>query len=259
MDQLQLANQRNALQKRYNTARTELLLVIILTVVNIVLFFAGSDSMMLFSASVPFYAVVFASMFGIQELLIAGCILAGIIIVLYFLCWLLSKNRPGWLVAAVVLFAIDTVCMLGLYILAEEVSAVMDMLIHALVLYYLIAGLSSHRKLKKLPQPEPIPAGEEPALPDYSTPIRRADEEGKCRVLLESEYGGHRVCYRRVKRVNELVIDGQVYDEYEALMEQAHILTARIAGHTYEVGYNEQSRVFFKVDGQQIVQKMRWY
>lgn len=250
----QIRQQRENLQKKYDSARSNLLLAMILTVVNVVLFFAESGSMLLFSMSVPYYAVIFAYMFDIT---ILGAIFAAVIMIAYLLCWLLSKNRPGWLIVALVLFAIDTLGMAGLYLLIEDVSGILDAVIHIMLLYYLFAGVSAGRKLKKLPQVSVEPVEEEVELPEYSSPLRRADEDVKCRVLLEHEYGGHRVCYRRVKRVNELVIDGQVYDEYEALVELPHTLTARIGGHTYEVGCNENSRIFFRVDGEQIESKIR--
>ena len=251
---MQITAQRERLQKKYDSARSNLLLAIVLTIVNIVLFFANSGTMLLFSVSVPYYAVIFGYVFEIVEF---GIGFAAAILVVYFLCWLLSKKRSGWLIAALVLFLVDTLAMAGLYLLMEDASGIMDAVIHIWVLYYLFAGVSAGRKLKRLPQVE---AGEEAVaveLPEYSTPLRRAEEDVKCRVLLEGEYGGHRVCYRRVKRVNELVIDGQVYDEYEAMVELPHTLTARIGGHTYEAGCNEQSRVFINLDGQQMESKIR--
>ena len=81
----------------------------------------------------------------------------------------------------------------------------------------------------------------------------------KHRVLMEGNYGGHRVVYRRVKRVNELVIDGYVYDEYEALAEMAHCLTARIDVHTIEVGFDGISSSYFRVDGQMKAKKVRLF
>ena len=65
--------------------------------------------------------------------------------------------------------------------------------------------------------------------------------------------------YRRVKRVNELVISGYVYDEYVALAETAHCLSAKMDGHLIEVGYDGLSSSYLRVDGQQIQRKVRWY
>ena len=101
--------------------------------------------------------------------------------------------------------------------------------------------------------------GEEPQPLENSTPLRRAAEDVKHRVLLEATYGGRQIVYRRVKRVNELVISGYVYDQYEALAETAHCLSAQLDGHLIEVGYDGLSSSYCRVDGQQIQKKVRWY
>lgn len=255
---------REMLEQKYKSARMNLLLAIILTVVNVVLLIAGSDMMLLFSISVPFYAVVMGYFMEGSAMLVTGCVIAAIMLAAYLLCWIFSKKHTGWLVAALVLFVIDTIVMGLMYLLAGEMSGIMDVVIHALVLYYLIIGIVSANKLKKMP-PEKVPTMEE-IFANYqnqeqeqqnSTPLRRADEEVKCRVLLEGEYGGRKIVYRRVKRVNELVISGYVYDEYEALAEMAHCLTARIDGHTIEMGFDGVSCSYFRVDGQQLAKKIR--
>lgn len=254
---------RELLQQKYKNARTYLLIIILFTVLNVVLLITGSDTMMLFSISVPYYAVVMGYFMGEQTMLVTGCVIAAVMLVVYLLCWIFSKKRTGWLVAALVLFIVDTLVMGGMYLLASEASGIMDVLIHALVLYYLIVGIHSAAKLKKMP-PEKVPTMEE-IYAQYqmqeeqtnSIPLRRAEEDVKHRVLLEGSYGGHRVVYRRVKRVNELVIDGYVYDEYVALAEMAHCLSARIDGHTIEMGFDGVGNSYFRVDGTQLARKLR--
>ena len=256
---------RQSLEQKQKAGRNNLLLAIILTVVNIVMLLAGSETMMLFSVSVPYYAVVFGVVFESQEMIITGCVIAAVILIVYFLCWLLSKKRIGWLIAALVLLILDTLALIGFYLLAGEISGILDFLFHALLIYYLAAGVHSAGKLKKMPANEPVAveavsAEEESAAQVmYSTPLRRADMDAKHRVLLEETYGGHQIVYRRVGRVNELVIDGYVYDEYEALMEYAHCLSAQISGHTIEVGFNQIGYSYLNVDGKQIKKKVRLY
>ena len=257
---------REQLQLKYKSARSNLLLTIILTVVNVVMLIAGSESMLLFSISVPFYAVVFGYFMEGSAMLATGCVIAAVMLAVYLLCWIFSKKRTGWLVAALVLFILDTIVMGLIYLLSGEMSGIMDILIHALVLYYLIAGISSANKLKKMPPEEPVVIntwedGEnrEVAVEPNSTPLRRAEEDVKHRVLLEATYGGRQIVYRRVKRVNELVISGYVYDEYEALMEISHCLSARIDGHLIEMGYDQLGFCYFKVDGQQLKRKIRMF
>ena len=53
---------------------------------------------------------------------IATLVIAGAITLIYFLCWLFSKNfKMGWLIGALVMFVIDTV---GLFYLYDEVESV---------------------------------------------------------------------------------------------------------------------------------------
>ena len=85
-----------------------------------------------------------------------------------------------------------------------------------------------------------------------SQPLRQADRDVKCRVLLEKNVSGYQICYRRVKLVNELVINGMVYDEHKALLEFPHELYAKINGHHIMAGYEEAGNagntiIFFPV------------
>ena len=141
---------RELAKAKYGSARANLLLMIILTVVNIGLLFFGSDTMFLFCATVPYLAVMFGQLsYVITGFVVCICI-AAIIILVYFLCWIFSKKSYGWMIAALVLFSVDTVVMAGFYILLGELSGIIDAVIHALVLYYLIMGTVNGVKLSKL-------------------------------------------------------------------------------------------------------------
>lgn len=247
---------RESLEQKAKGGRSNLLLAIILTVVNIVMLVAGGDSMLLFSISVPYYAVIFGVILGGQELMITGCVIAGIILIAYFLCWLFSKKHVGWLVAALVMLIVDTLALIGFYLLAQEISGILDLLFHALIIYYIAAGISSSKKLAALP-PE-VPVVVDPTEPiANSVPLRRIEEDEKCRVLLESTYGMYRVVYRRVKSVNQLVINNYIYDEVQYVIEPAHTLTAILDGHKFEVGYDGRNSSYFLVDGNEVEKKVR--
>ena len=256
---------REVQEQKYKSARSNLLMAIIFTVLNIVLCLAGSQSMLLFSISVPYFAVVFGSVFELNSLLVVGCIIAATVLVAYLLCWIMSKKHYGWMIALLVMFCMDTLAMVGLYLLAEEVGGIVDVVFHGWILYYLIVGVSAGSKLRKLPPEEPaavivdaLAASAETAMPN-SVPMRRVGEDEKCRVLLEHTYGTYRVVYRRVKRVNQLVINDYIYDEVEMLAEPAHCLSARINGQLFEVGFDGVSCSYFNVDGQRIAKKVRLF
>lgn len=262
-------------EQKYSTARANLLLMSILTVINTVLLLAGSSYMLLFSATVPYLSVAFGLAFD-GGLLYAFIAVAVINIALYLASWQLSKKNYGWMILALVLFILDTIIMGGMYLLVEEASGILDVLIHAWVLYYLIIGVKYGKKLKNMPEDEPEPeinAYPEDGASNFgidsiddvseagfetdSPIIRTADTTVKHRVFLEADANGHHIVYRRVKRVNELVIDGFVYAELKMLVEPAHGLTAQLNGHNYIAVYDGTAHTYIYVDGEVVAKKIR--
>ena len=159
---------REMTQRKYNNCRANLLLVVLFTVINLFTLTFG-NSYFLFSATLPalFPAVMselaadteyLASMGILPEeasiLVIVGLVIGLILTVPYLLCWIFSKKRVGWMVAALVFFSMD--CLLLL--LTFDVSMIADILIHAWVMFYLITGVMHGFKLKKMPEDEPLPA-----------------------------------------------------------------------------------------------------
>lgn len=194
-------SERGKLLKNYNGARQNLLFIIILTIVNIVLIVSGTGTYFLFSASIPFslgmlglsslihfdaelsaalaeanilpgsaeYEYYMSAEYAASEkaayvVLIA---IAVVILALYFVAWLKSKKpeKNGWMIFALVLFAIDTVAM----VIAGEaaVESIADIVLHVCVIIYFIVGIVAASKLKKLPPEEELA---EDAAPDVSGP-----------------------------------------------------------------------------------------
>jgi hypothetical protein len=161
-------------QQKFTSARYNLLLVIGMTLINIVMLFLGGSSYFLFSATIPyslsidgayytgklpeeFYTDMPADAQFFPDSYLA--IMLGIaiaILAVYFLCFMLSKKfKTGWMITAAIMFVLDTLYMLFIY--GVGVDSVMDILLHAWVLYYLISGVVYGLKLKKLPEDEPAP------------------------------------------------------------------------------------------------------
>lgn len=272
--------ERQTLENRFRSARANLLFVIAATVINIILLISDGDSYFLFSASVPYllvsYGMTLCGMFPAEvygddyanmlffDKSVFGVflILAIIVLALYLVCWIFSKkNRIGWMIFALVLFSIDTVMLVLFY--GIDLEGILDIIVHILVLGYLIMGVSAAVKLKKLPEQEAcqIEEGEQASESSgawvNSEIIRIADPDVKARILLESDALGHTITYRRVKRVNELVIDGNVYAEFTALVETPHCLTANFGGHLIEAGLDNGSSSYLKVDGEVVEKKLR--
>ena len=90
-----------------------------------------------------------------------------------------------------------------------------------------------------------------------STPLRGADGDVVCKVLLEAEPPDYKICYRRVRTVNELVINGYVYDEFKGLFEPEHTLCAHLNGHVIEAGLDDLNCSFITLDDELLNYKQR--
>lgn len=281
------ANERQLLESKYAAARSNLLLVMAFTVINIVLLVTNSNSYFLFSAYIPYMfadlgmylcgrypaeyygadiSVTADDVFLGNSFFVLMLVVAAFILFLYLLCWIFSKKHgAGWLIAALVFFGIDTLGML--YMVEFSTDTVIDILFHLWVIFCLVAGIRAASALKKLPPEEEAPvipetdfreAGPEPEpyLYEESAPIRAAEPDVG-RVLAETEAEGHTIVYRRVKKTNELVVDGNVYGEYEATFELEHWLTANVGGTVIVAGYDGAVHSYIKVNGETVAKKMR--
>lgn len=92
-----------------------------------------------------------------------------------------------------------------------------------------------------------------------SKPMYRIDPTVKARVLLETKVDGLHICYRRCRSVNELVINGQVYDTRRGVIEFEHELCATVCGHTITAGLDGDSNSFITVDGETVKEKKRYF
>jgi len=283
------ATPRQTCEQKYQTSRINLLIVVIFTIINIVLLVTNADSYFLFSAFIPYFLVTLGMLLcgrfpadfytdGLEDIefidssfFIVMLVIAIAIVLLYLLAWIMSsKNRVGWLTFALVLFGIDTAGML--FIGGISLESVIDIIFHGLVIYYLISGIIAHNKLKKLPIEEASePAGDgdfsedinEEGEDDFAAsetsdyiPLRVASRDAKHRVLAEARVGNYDICYRRVKSTNELVINGNVYDELNGVFESPHTLEARIDGHCITASYTGSHSVI-EFDGEVVAKKLR--
>lgn len=264
----------SVLEKRYNNAITTMIFISVLTILNLLLLlFNDSDTYFLFSAIVPYYIASFAKLMcglyppeyyaglGIDEFLSPVVFYVALAVSvalasLYLIFGILAKNKKGkFLIAGLVLFVIDTVAFFLLYGFSS--SIIIFIVFHALVIIELAFGISAYKKLQDNPEAEPE-LTDEPLLPDEeSVPLRAADMTVKYKTLLEYNDDGYHVLYRRVKRTNELVVNGRVYAEYTALAELPHYLYARIDGHLIAAGLTLQSRSFIEIDGEVKANKIR--
>lgn len=129
------------------------------------------------------------------------------------------------------------------------------LLIISVVVFVLDVGMiiSKKRKSRSSLADE---TSENGALKDTEA-LRDADMSVKSRILLEAKEKQYNICYRRVKSVNELVINGKVYDEKKGVIEFEHELHAVVDGHKITAGLDYMSYSFISFDGELIGYKQR--
>lgn len=180
--QEQQMSERQILETKFVNSRHNLLIVLIFTVVNILLLVTNSNSYFLFSAYIPYLAVdlgmylcgkypveIYGEDYGFAEFLPNGflvimLVIAAVILAMYLLSWIFTKKgNKGWMVFALVFFAVDTAAMLLFNGISTDM--IIDVVFHGWVVYSLASGVSAANKLEKLPEePEVVPAEQVPEV-----------------------------------------------------------------------------------------------
>lgn len=174
---------RQLLENRYKTGRYNLMVVIIATLINLILALTGGETYFVFSASIPYYLVITAMYlcgrmpddwydypkaeyeFEDVSTLIVATVIAALILIVFFVLYLLSKKHVGFMIAALALFALDTVAMFLFYGISADM--ILDIALHGLVLFYLISAVLAVFKLRKMPPDEPVTVTETVNDPDF--------------------------------------------------------------------------------------------
>ena len=146
---------RQQAEQQFKAARISLLTAICLTVINILLLFTGMDWMLLYSVTAPYFIAVLGAVMENPVMLTTGAVIGVVCLVPYLLCWLLSKKHSAWLIVATVLMGLDTLVLIGVYLLLGDFSGILDFVFHGLIIYYMILGVVGAKKLKTLPEEEP--------------------------------------------------------------------------------------------------------
>ena len=155
------------------TGRTALIGVVILTVLNLVLLLTDSDRYLLFSISVPYFLTVLGQI--MDENLLSGSytvtalVISVVVLALYVVCFVLSKKRPGWLTAGLVLFCVDTAALIVFVftLTGSPESFFMDFVFHVLIIVELAMAVKGNKKLKALREAAPVtPEGYKGTTPD---------------------------------------------------------------------------------------------
>lgn len=169
----------------YNSARISLLLITIISVVNLVT--------ILFSETYFIFSAYFTQILGATgyylyletgEVVypIVTTIVGLISVVPYFLCWLFSKKRYGWMVAGFVLFCVDSVGFtfdLISLLSVGQFSMTIDLVIRVLIIVELAMAVKSGKAyFEELKASQAVPEASRPVYDQNGNIIAFAVTEG---------------------------------------------------------------------------------
>ncbi|MBE6604879.1 MAG: hypothetical protein E7639_04150 [Ruminococcaceae bacterium] len=140
---------------KYKSARASLLMIVALSLVNIFAISFG-DMYFLFSSYITqllsTYGAVFYAETGEMLYLVIAIVLSLISVIPYLLFYIFSKNRPGCMIAALVLFSIDSLAFFVdflLLLLAGDLSFVIDLIFRIWALVSLVMAVKYGFEAKK--------------------------------------------------------------------------------------------------------------
>ncbi|MBO5457485.1 MAG: hypothetical protein J6A24_00810 [Clostridia bacterium] len=131
---------------KYNNSRLSILLLFIFSVINIFTI-STLGTYFLFSAYLP---QVLISLAYLDPSLTPVMVILSILYILpYLLCYIFSKKKAGWMVAALVLFSVDSLFFLidlFAYLAAGDLSFIIDLIFRIYVLASLIIGVVNRKQ-----------------------------------------------------------------------------------------------------------------
>lgn len=261
-------DQRTDLKIRINQGRYNLLFIVIMSVINIFLITSNSQMLLPYSSSISNYSVAL----GISESLksgsdsfrILGLIVACAILMALMVCYILSKSKPLYLVISLSIVVADTIVLAVLEGVNGAITSpyvILDLIIHALAVFYIFTGIKSAKKLRALPaeeekpQVEHVAPIEEPSEQnedyeevfaeenadedeDLTQPIGKYVDDGT-QPLVQGTFDGLNVFAVIRDDKAELVINGFVCDELDVYDETEFLLRAFVNDIEFTFDYKE--------------------
>ena len=192
---------------KYQNNRLALLWIVIFSAINLISPLL-LEIYFLFSAYIPQIILsVGYALFAETEstiFLIAAVVLGLLTLVPYLLCWIFSKKHVGWMIAALVMFSLDTAVFLldfVSYAIMGDLSMLADLIFHAIALIMLILavkyGFDAKKEDASAPAAEDVAAFSTEAafdtLPRTVTVTRKKSFVG-CAVPIICYINGAEVC-----------------------------------------------------------------
>lgn len=123
------------LAQQYAADRATFLAIIVFTVINAISVIFGHGVYYYFSAAIPYILITLA--WGKGAWLTAGAlVVSAVMLAVYFVCWLKSKEDKKWMKIGAILFCVD-VAVLAVVFIFQRMAFVQE---YDSLLYMLISG-----------------------------------------------------------------------------------------------------------------------
>lgn len=155
---------RKKLRQQIQWGRMGLLVILAVSLLNQILLLCKVNYHFHFSAALPYYLNWLSRQMGLGGFKAMAVILTILVYACYIACWLLSAQRRDWLMAALGLYAVDTVLLIifSLTLLNNPASCLLEILTHGAGLALLWWAVRAASQLSRIPRPRPsMPTREE--------------------------------------------------------------------------------------------------
>lgn len=152
---------RAHLLSQIRIGRRTLLGVILFTLLNLLFLLTSGDTYLLFSVSVPYYLTLLGKVMDNGGMYLVtngtytftGLLMGGVLLLPYILIWLFSRKNGAHLGLSCILLGIDLVALVAVsWLLFENpLINIVDMLIHAVVIWQICKGAKAGIALKDAP------------------------------------------------------------------------------------------------------------
>ncbi len=216
---------------KYRNARISLLMIVILSALNLVSIIL-TETYFLFSAYLTqiiaisgFY--VYAET-GWAIVYVITFIIGLVSVVPYLICWIFSKKKVGWMIAALVLFSLDSVLFFFDFLvslLSGDLYGIIDLLIRSWALVSLAMAVNYGLKAAKEPKNVYEEETAENLYEDFyaskedntvetqrTLTIRRKKSYVGCAIKFVCFINGKEVCTLKNGETQSLTVSGKAFD-----------------------------------------------
>lgn len=127
--------------------------MIVLTFVNIILYYMHSGISFPYSAFTPYIAVIFgdylSTVNGSSSYIYIFSGIAILFLAVYIIAWFMSRRKSGWFIIITVIYFFDTLFMGYLLWGGSTIDLTIDLALHGFILYSFARAMIFHFKERK--------------------------------------------------------------------------------------------------------------